>query len=130
MASELFGQRFRRGVGDKNGLSGEGTPLFSNEEIDDYGLQADEDYPNASFNAKVAYAVVLGLTDLCALIAPDVSYEANAASEKLGEAFDHYSKLLKKWEEKLQALLDEVEVPVNWGSTVSTPLRDEEFPDA
>lgn len=124
MASALFGQRFRRAVGDADGT------LFENEEIDDYGLQADEDYPNASFNAKVAYAVMLGYSDLRAQYAPRVSYTANAASESLGQAFEHYDTLVKQWQARFEELLTQTDVAVQWGSTEVHPTRDKEFPDA
>lgn len=132
MASELFGQRFRRSVGDRVGLANPADPnaMFSNDEIDDYGNQADEDYPDASFNAKVAYAVMLGYSDIRALYAPQVSYTQNQSSESLGQAFDHYDGLVKQWQKRFEDLLAQNTPDVMWGSSSVFPTREEEYPDA
>lgn len=132
MASTLFGTRFRRAVGDTVGLANPADPnaLFSNVEIDDYGTQADTDYPDASFAAKVAYAVMLGYSDLRAQYAPQVSYSQNASSESLGQAFDHYDSLVKQWQARFESLLKQTAPSVKWGSTFVQPSRDEEYPDA
>lgn len=126
MASALFGTRFRAAVGDPGGAS----PVFEDSEIDDYGDQADEVYPNASFNAKVLFAATLGIRALLAKYATQVSYTQNASSESLGQISTNYLALLKTYEDQLSKLLDATEAGVMWGSTSVTPTRDEEFPDA
>lgn len=126
MASETYKQRFRRATGDPGG----DTPLFEPDTIDDYFAQADEDYATASDNAKLAYAVILGFQDLQTLYATQVDYTANSASEKLSDVFDHYEKLIKKWEAKLTDALASTLPGVMWGSTSVTPTRDQEYPDA
>lgn len=126
MASETYKQRFRRAVGDPGG----DNPLFEPDEIDDFFTQADEDYATASDNAKLAYAVMLGFQSLQTLYVTQVDYTANSVSEKLSDVFDHYEKLIKKWEAKLTDALASTLPGVMWGSTRVTPSRDQEYPDA
>ena len=126
MPNETYVARFRRAVGDPGGA----TPVFEDEEIDDFFAQADEDYSGASENAKLAFAIIKGLESLQIQYATQVNYTANSASEGLGKVFDNYEKLIKAWTDKFNTELMTTTPMAMWGSTSRTPLRDKEYPDA
>ncbi len=123
-------KRFRNAVGDSKT-----PPKFEKSVIQDYFDNALEDYPTLSAKGILYAAIVQGVEKLLAESIEEVSYTENTASETLTDKRKGYEALLKLHKGNLSEELgeletDEADVPVAWGSTVKTPRREEEYPNA
>jgi hypothetical protein len=94
MASTIY-QRFRRDVG----LAADDIAGLPDEDIDDLLEEAGESYTAAA--AKAAYARVLYLQGKLAAASEEVDYVENESEEDASDRFEHYLKLLTRWEKKL-----------------------------
>lgn len=127
MASELFGQRFRRAFNDP----GPPNAIFDDPEVDDYGLQAEEAYPGGTMRVHVAFAVQVGIRDIMGSKAKLVSYSQNSASVSLSDAVRNLKILYDTWKDELDAALSESSGGgVRFGSLSKFPTRRKELPDA
>lgn len=102
-----------------------------NDQIQDALNRAAARYDDPASVQAAATVIVLEQLYASAVTATD--YTQNATQEKASQRFDHYGKLLDKWNKALQAAIDEAAVEaaggtVRSGRQVRKPARLKEFP--